>query len=328
MVHSSKLEEKKEATATRKLPDEKEKLIKKADKLAKKECETEAKARKEAETFIKKRSKLGKLFNYEISIESETTEQYERPGRPTPDTKIITTTTYYPVVNIGEVNEGLYQKWLEYNSCFIIASNVPKERLNDEEILKEYKKQWKIESQYKFIKQPKMVEPLWLQKPERIKALFFILWLAIMVAAFLRHRLCVSLDLIEKINDESNNDSNNKKQEEKRSENSKTNQEKQQSQLPDIQKLNDIYQRTINEAVSGKIQTITGRLVDNPTFNVIEQNFEGVQTIGKWKDGKFVKKFINRTKRRLFKLMIYMGFHPSIYIEPYHSGHDLWSYGS
>ena len=27
----------------------------------------------------------------------------------------------------------------------------------------------------------------------------------------------------------------------------------------------------------------------------------------------------------LLKLMVYMGFHPSIYIEPYHPGHDLWS---
>lgn len=329
VVHSSKLEDKKEATATRKLPDEKEKLIKKAKKLAKKEYETEAKARKKAETFINKRSKLGKIFDYEITIESETTKKYERPGKPTPDTKIITTTTYHPVVNIGEVNEDFYQKWLEYNSCFIIASNLPKQRLNDEEILKEYKKQWKIESQYKFIKKPKMVEPIWLQKPERVKALFFILFLAVMVAAFLRHRLCASLELIEKTNDESNDDNPIADHESKveQSEKDKKENQKQQPQIPDIKGLNDIYQRTLNEAVSGKIQTTDGRLVENPTFNVIEQNFEGVQTVGKWKDGKFVKKFINRTKRRLFKLMIYMGFHPSLYIEPYHPGHDLWSYG-
>jgi transposase len=44
VVHSSKLEEKKEATATRKLPDTKDKLMKKANKLAKKEYKTEAEA--------------------------------------------------------------------------------------------------------------------------------------------------------------------------------------------------------------------------------------------------------------------------------------------
>ncbi|MFW6026708.1 MAG: IS1634 family transposase [Candidatus Woesearchaeota archaeon] len=330
VVHSSQLEEKKEATAARKLPKTKENLVKKANKLAKTDYETEEKAREKAEAFVNKRTKLEEIFDYEIKIESETTEKQERPGPPTPDTKIIKTTTYHAIITIGDVNEDLYQKWLEYNSCFIIASNVPQQRCSDEEVLKEYKKQWKIESQYKFIKQPKMIEPIWLQKDERVKALFFILFLAIMVAAFLRHRLCASLELIEKTNNESENDnSDNKNTGQKEDKSKATNEKKQkeQPQIPDIKDLKEIYKNKIEEAVSGKIQTRTGRLVENPTFNVIENNFDGLQTIGKWKNGNFVKKFINNIERRLLKLMVYMGFHPSIYIEPYHPGHDLWSYG-
>jgi transposase len=331
VVYSSGLEKQKKDTASRNLPKKKKKLIKAAKKLAKKRHKTKAKAREAAESFIDKRSILEKLFDYQIEIESEITEKYERPGKPTPDTKKIKMTTYHAIVTIGEVNSQLYQEWLEYNSCFIIVSNVPKDRCTDQEILEEYKKQWKIEDQYKFIKKPKVIEPIWLHKPNRIKALLFILWLAVLVAAYLRHRLCQSLKLIDNPDENSTDNNSNSSRNEQDNEKEQTNKvnEKKQFTLPyqNQKELEDIYDKIIKGSVSGKILTTDGRLVDNPTFNVIENLFVNVQTKGYWEDGDYIRKFIRGTKRKLLKLIVYMGFHPSIYLEPYHPGHDLWKYG-
>lgn len=338
VIYSSKLEEQKKSTASRSLPKKKEELSKAARKLAKKEYETMAKACKAAESFLKDRSGLKKLFDCRVKIEPQIIEKHERPGRPTPDSKKIKKTIYRAIVTIGDVNPDLYQEWLEYSSCFILVSNVPGKRCTDQEILEEYKKQWKIESQYKFIKQPKILKPVWLQLENRIKALLFILWLAVLVAAYLRHRICHSLDLIANPdNDAVINPFDSKSGTPTTKENQQEQKDEEILEKPPLTPkqepeknipLVSLYAETIVNSISGEILTTDGRSVENPTFNVISNLFENIKIKTFWDDGVYVKKFIPGTKMRLLELTVYMGFHPSIYLEPFRPELDLWNYAN
>ena len=72
----------------------------------------------------------------------------------------------------------MYEQWLREESCFVLVTNVPKERLSDEAILREYKEQWVVEDKFKFLKNPAVLGPVWLQKKERINGLIFVLLLS------------------------------------------------------------------------------------------------------------------------------------------------------
>lgn len=152
IVQSTALKEKKHKTAQRNLTKGRKSLEKKAESLAQKEFETPEKARAAAEKVLEERNAMQKLIDCEIKIRSKTIEKYARPGRPTKDSEKIKITTYHPQIIVGDTNKQRYEQWLEYNSCFALTSNVPEDRLSDQGILFEYKGQWKIENQFKFIK--------------------------------------------------------------------------------------------------------------------------------------------------------------------------------
>jgi len=330
IVHSSALERTKEATASRKLPEVKEKLSKAAVKLGKRGYDTLEEATKAADEFVQARTGLQTLFGCEVEVGSETIEKYERPGRPGLNTKKIKNTTYHAIVTIGDVDPCLYQKWLEYESCFAIAANVPKTRCTDEDLLKEYKHQWKIENCYQFVKSPKILEPLWLHKPERIKALLFILWMAVLVATYLRHRMHESLQRIAQENPERCAPDSSKAEdagangEEHQDENSRV----LDYEVPESTETTALLDEVIANSVSSKILLSGGRLVERPTFKAIRSLFENIQTKGFWEKGEYNRKFPRQTRRRLIRYIVYMGFHPSIYLEPFHPKFDLWNYAS
>lgn len=67
-------------------------------------------------------------------------------------------------------------------SCFVLMTNVAdKERFPDREILRQYKDQQLAEQQFSFIKDPKVVGPVYLKKPERVNALAYVFLLALLV---------------------------------------------------------------------------------------------------------------------------------------------------
>jgi transposase len=90
---------------------------------------------------------------------------------------------------LGELDKDLYDSWLEDQSCFVLVDNVPKTRLSAKGALKNYKKQWKVEDVFHFIKQPLDFGPLWLDTPKRIESLLFLISLAVLAASFLLFRL-------------------------------------------------------------------------------------------------------------------------------------------
>ncbi len=189
LVHSTSLEESKRKSMEKSLPKKKDNIEKKAANLFKKDYETLKEAEEAATKFISKNINLDNPFTYKANITTEVTEKYARPGRQTSDTPKIKITSYKVEFVLGGIDKDLYDSWLEDQSCFVLVDNVPKTRLSAKGVLKNYKKQWKVENVFHFIKQPLDFGPLWLDTPRRIESLLFLVSLAVLAASFLLFRL-------------------------------------------------------------------------------------------------------------------------------------------
>ena len=86
---------------------------------------------------------------------------------------------------------------LERKSCFILATNqLDCEELSDEELLKVYKDQQKVERGFRFLKDPMfMASTLFLKSRKRIMALMMVMTLCLLVYAALEHRIRETLDI-------------------------------------------------------------------------------------------------------------------------------------
>jgi len=69
----------------------------------------------------------------------------------------------------------------EQAGCFVILTNVPLESLDAASVLRTYKGQYGIESDFSFLKDPLVVNDLFLKIPSRIDALGMILIIALMI---------------------------------------------------------------------------------------------------------------------------------------------------
>ncbi|WP_339133108.1 MAG: IS1634 family transposase [Candidatus Electrothrix sp. GW3-4] len=86
---------------------------------------------------------------------------------------------------------------LERKSCFILATNqLDCEELSDEELLKVYKDQQKVERGFRFLKDPMfMASTLFLKSRKRIMALMMVMTLCLLVYAALEYRIRQALEI-------------------------------------------------------------------------------------------------------------------------------------
>ena len=64
--------------------------------------------------------------------------------------------------------------------CYVLVTTVSPERLDTLAVFEAYKRQWRVESPFRTLKHPLKVRPLFLQRPERIRSLLFIIMVALM----------------------------------------------------------------------------------------------------------------------------------------------------
>ena len=315
VVHSSSLEATKSSTFTRNLPKRQEQLVKKSTKLAKIAFATNDEAQQAIEQFRKENISCQNPFVCCSKVEVKVVEKYTNPGKPTKESPKTVSTKYHALITVEGIDEKLYQEWLRQESCFVLVSNTPEHRLDDIGVLREYKKQWVVEEAFRFLKQPVILGPVCLKDKERIKALIFVLLLAVLVAAYLRHRLLQSLV--------QENPLSNSTTEAISVEQSET-MMPQPTPNPAAQKNQQLEKQAERRLV--KIITVDGRLVDHPTFKVIRDLLLPLKTITYNEGGKWKRKFIHGTPQRLLKLIHAMGFSPRIYLEPFEPNMDLWKY--
>jgi transposase len=138
-------------------------------------CESDAQAAaKHAESFS------GKLHTVKASIR---TVEVRKRGRPPADGPAPTNTRYTLCWNIAE-DPAAIERERSLAGCFVLLSNVLIKGdlgMDGKKLLQTYKGQYGVESDFAFLKDPLVVNDIFLKTPSRIDALGMILIIALMV---------------------------------------------------------------------------------------------------------------------------------------------------
>lgn len=109
--------------------------------------------------------------------------QVRRPGRPPVNRPVPMNTQYEITFKLAENTAGVNRE-RRLAGCFVLLSNVPIEgdrALDAAGLLRTYKGQYGVESDFAFLKDPLVVNDLFLKTPSRIDALGMILIIALMI---------------------------------------------------------------------------------------------------------------------------------------------------
>src|SRR5262249_45404950 len=117
----------------------------------------------------------------EVVIEERPTYGPGRPSTRTP--RAVKAWRYGLQVTLHERSEDITRK-IQEAGCFVLLTNVPTQgemAHSAEEVLRTYKAQHGVEQNFAFLKDPVIVNSLFLKKPERIEALGLVLLLALLL---------------------------------------------------------------------------------------------------------------------------------------------------
>jgi transposase len=121
-----------------------------------------------------------RLHNVSVSI---CPEQVRKRGRPPKNAPAATRTRYRLVWKVTEDAAGV-ARLRELAGCFVLLSTVPVEgagAMDAKGLLKTYKGQYGVESDFAFLKDPLVVNDIFLKTPSRIDALGMVLIIALLV---------------------------------------------------------------------------------------------------------------------------------------------------
>lgn len=91
-------------------------------------------------------------------------------------------------------DERKVNKLRERAGCFVLLTNVPVESLGAKELLRSFKGQHSIERDFSFLKDPMVVNSLFLKTPSCIDALGIILGLSLMVWRLMERQMRLYLE--------------------------------------------------------------------------------------------------------------------------------------
>ena len=129
--------------------------------------------------------KVTEIFDFTV----DNKPYYKIKGRPKKDQK--PEGFHYVVTGKIASLPSEYKRRVERKSCFILATNQrDKTELSDEELIKTYKKQQKVERGFRFLKDPLFhASTLYLKSPKRIMALMMVMTLCLLVYSALEYRI-------------------------------------------------------------------------------------------------------------------------------------------
>jgi hypothetical protein len=134
-----------------------------------------------------------------VQVEVEERPQYG-PGRPSrTQPRRVKAWRYGLQVTLHERSEVIARKTQE-TGCFVLLTNVPtagEMAHTARDVLRAYKEQHGIEQNFGFLKDPLIVNSLFLKKPERIEALGLVLLLALLLWRLVERTLRVHVETTE-----------------------------------------------------------------------------------------------------------------------------------
>ncbi len=92
-------------------------------------------------------------------------------------------------VDIGELDQKVLNQEKERLTCFMLITNIFNSSYSAVNILREYKQQSVVENKFKFIKNPLYVGPLYIQKKDRLEALTYVIFMALLLYSILERRV-------------------------------------------------------------------------------------------------------------------------------------------
>lgn len=120
-------------------------------------------------------------------VETEEKKSRDGPGRPPKDWDPYKT-VYKIAADVQRDAAAIDQKKAE-ESCFVVATTLDEsDQWSDEAVLTEYKEQQTVERRFPVLKDPKRVGPVFLDRPERVEALGYLLVMALLVYSVIERR--------------------------------------------------------------------------------------------------------------------------------------------
>ena len=120
-------------------------------------------------------------------------------GRPSKNAKPVTTATIWRIqASDLVIRQEKYNLFLWQNESFVLFTNVMGENVSAIEILRLYKEQKTVEDNFSVLKQPAMVDTIFLHLPRRIVALITLLSFALLIQVIIRILIQRNLEAMEK----------------------------------------------------------------------------------------------------------------------------------
>lgn len=156
-------------------------------RLNKRKLTTEEAIKSSVESILN-RKKVGKFILYSISEKIDVIKKKKGRGRPGPNSEYI-----YEKKKVYTLEYSLNEEELEKASLrdgiFILISNTDNQQWPVERLLALYKCQWKVEGNIHVFKGPFAASPMFLEKPERICAMMFIITLALQLYTLIKRQV-------------------------------------------------------------------------------------------------------------------------------------------
>lgn len=177
VVHSSAHDKRRQKKCDRQISESEKKIndaLKKTKTLY--ACEADAQA---IATEIEKHS--SRLHTVRATVHPV---EKRKPGRP-PKNGSPATRTHYEIKWSLSENEAEIERIRKLAGCFVLITNVPKEggarAMDSAGVLRTYKGQYSVENDFSFLKDPLIVNDLFLKTPSRIDVLGMVLIIALMI---------------------------------------------------------------------------------------------------------------------------------------------------
>lgn len=185
VVHSSAHDKRRLKKLDRQIAEDQNTFAKQSKALTKTYFNCQTDAQRHADALIKQHS----LNFHELQAQIVSDPVYQR-GRPKQGQPRKIKTQRYRIEIELTANEEEIAARRERSGCFVLISNLPSDGEDAHsagQILSAYKEQYGIEMNFRFLKDPVIVNDTFLKKAERIEALGFILLLSLLVWNLVQH---------------------------------------------------------------------------------------------------------------------------------------------
>ncbi len=192
VVQSSSLEKRKAQALQRDIDKEREAIEAQAAAWRKKpfSCQEDAEAAAAAFT-----AKVPRFWGIKTEIQA-TEVVLKRPqrGRPRKGEDSARVARYTVSLQRDDLRREVVQREQERLSTFVLITNVPPQERTAEQVLRDYHSQFLAEQNWRFIKVPWHLSPVFLKLPRRVESFAYVLLFALIVYRMIQHRARASLE--------------------------------------------------------------------------------------------------------------------------------------